>query len=130
MCIKSTTHHCAIKDGKTFWWNSTSKNCQECEVEGCIDCGTEGRCTKCMEGYFPTQLGHVCKEHIENCANEDYVMNANFDMGCSECDPGYFVTEEGNCAACQDSPFLEGCSECSDAFTCTSCVHNQIKPEN
>lgn len=48
-------------------------------------------------------------------------MNGNFDLVCTECVDGYFLTEEGKCAACDSSPFLKDCSECSDAFTCISC---------
>jgi len=57
-------------------------------------------------------------------------MNGNFDLVCNECVDGYFLTEDGVCASCDSSPLLKDCSECSNAFTCTSCVIKEAVIEN
>ena len=57
-------------------------------------------------------------------------MDGNFDLICDECEDGFFVTEEGECASCDSSPFLAGCSECDDAFTCTSCMNEDALIED
>ena len=91
-------------------------------MEDCLQCSTDGRCEICKAPMIPTQQSLVCRDKIENCMNDMYDFNNNFDIVCTECAPGYFITEEGDCEECIDSPFLNGCSECDNAFICSKCI--------
>jgi hypothetical protein len=70
-------------------------NCgtQECPVERCDLCNTQGNCDKCIEGF--TLIENMCADReidaFENC------QVAESPDACQQCDPGYFVGQDQTC---------------------------------
>ncbi len=71
-----------------------------------MKCLDKDQCEICKGDMVPTLKAQRCRDKIKNCMNEHYEMNNNFDIVCTECAPGFFLTEEGECEACSSSPFL------------------------
>lgn len=53
-CYKTSKNVCPIINGNQQWWNSTSRSCEDCLVENCKFCGSDGSCEECSDGFLPT----------------------------------------------------------------------------
>lgn len=92
-------------------------------VQNCQLYGNNGMCVKCKSGYLPFNemftecnwcLGGVC---VQNCL---YVSPT--DGNCTECIPGYYVTNTGVCATA-----LPGCLVTTPSGVCVLC-HDLYAP--
>lgn len=108
--------------------------CLSCPI-GCLECGTDGKCTSCVEGSTLTE-GGSCAISDLTCADPFCEINGTY--ACGKCSPGYraalkdtvataYCTNctQGNCLTCT----VDECTGCMAGFflvdkACTACGSN------
>lgn len=110
-----------------FWQDSNSTTAGKCvkcyhEIDNCLECISETRCTRCKHDLFPSWDGSECVSGYDNCAvtPSEYVRLDDGGYTCPYCDEGYaWSPDDSECVAC--GSLITGCEACSDVETCTSC---------
>ena len=129
--------------------NNTHRALCSTKISNCETCNTLGSlCKRCFEGYKLQNNKHnctlkstnnKCRQKFPHCITCDEKLN-----NCIKCDAGYTPkkyerlgkcfpipvesehmyyndTQTGLFKKCLDSPYLEMCHRCTDAYTCIEC---------
>jgi len=99
-----------------------TRTCQKCDDINCLQCtNSVSECEVCPSKMFVNEL-YICENCIANCAE------CNKDDGCTLCDPGYFMRDDGFCVeTCLDyyreDVDTRSCQKCTDPY-CLECPAN------
>ncbi len=93
--------------------------CEACHI-GCSSCSRESYlCDACDSGYFLSSNNDRCIPL--NCHETCKSCIQNVETGCTECFPGFYMTESNKCEKCS-----QNCDSCSSSLPqdCTKCSVN------
>lgn len=121
-------------DGENYCYACTIEHCQVCPGDSCETCFDGWKIndagTECLSncGTYETwdSTNGVCLECLDYCLTCDEIS----ETGCTSCQNGYYLTEEGSCTDCGTGYYTDGsycfecgfgCEECADSETCLVC---------
>lgn len=95
---------------------NTCKFCKEKDNEICLKCNDLS--------YILDEYGNCQKRPIPFCMVYNCAVCSSVDNYiCNVCNPGYYLTKDRVCKACDVS-----CSVCSSYSVCLECMNSEIKP--
>lgn len=107
LCVIACPSNCAECDNKGTCtlceanYTPVNGGCVECKIDHCLRCKSPNVCDKCKSPFelVSNSKQCVCPEHCVSCS----------DRGCSECDPGYRLTDDNTCVSTASSvPSVHG----------------------
>jgi len=103
-CTNCSAAECTETDETHFVRGSYSTACNQVFGENCAACSTEDGCSSCGDGEVP--VNGFCKSCYPCKAT------ACSPTGCTECEDGYYLNDDGACIACSKA-FGAGCTACN-----------------
>lgn len=104
-----------------YYWDVNAHECQECTVDGCVECSRLGEeCLKCEPGMLPQIGGLECVNEIGNCEIHGVWRKDDEDvLACNKCMPNFFWNDED--WECSETE-VDNCDIAVDISTCHTCA--------
>ena len=90
-----------------------------CNIENCLGCSSENRCTKCIQGYSLSG-DNSCSPMLYN---EPNCLHFGDNGTCTLCTFPYAVQENGTCSLMSFACNVENCLFCSSINSCSACQY-------
>lgn len=126
-CTRCTSATVCTQCKDLFYLSSTASVCISCgaAMPNCLSCKSGSSCSICKNGYYPSVVNAssclLCNASITYCLSCRMIYYRVTDsnvLGCSVCQPEYYINDTV-CSSCSQA--IDFCLACQNSYQCTLC---------